>query len=533
MTPRWWEAGVIYQIYPRSFQDTNADGIGDLKGIERRLDYLAGLSVDAIWISPIYPSPMADFGYDVADYCDVDSRFGALADFDSLLAQAHARGLKILLDFVPNHTSYRHPWFVESRASRDNPKRDWYIWRDPAPDGGPPNNWISDFGGSAWAWDEATSQYYYHAFLKEQADLNWRHPAVQTAMYDVMRFWFDRGVDGLRIDVLWHMVKAADFPDNPPNPAYQPAMGDMHRVLQLHSTDQPEVHAIAAEMRAVADGYAAAGRGERVLIGEIYLPVDRLLHYYGRERAEVHLPFNFQLIDAPWQARSLATLIASYETLLPPGAWPNWVLGNHDRPRVAAKRGQAQARIAAMLLLTLRGTPTLYYGDELGLSDVAIPPAQVQDPRGLREPGFALGRDPVRTPMPWDGSENAGFTTVKPWLPLHDDWPVRNVARMAQQPHSILALYRRLLAIRRAHPALAIGDFALLDAEGDVLAYERRRGAERLIVALNLGGHSQGLELPGWASDCRVLLSTVADTAQIGDGAVLLRPDEGLILTAD
>ena len=276
---------MIYQIYPRSFQDTNGDGIGDLKGIERRLDYLAGLGVDAIWISPIYPSPMADFGYDVADYCDVDPRFGTLADFDSLLAQAHARGLKVLLDFVPNHTSDRHPWFVESRASRDNPKRDWYIWRDPAPDGGPPNNWISDFGGSAWEWDEATGQYYYHAFLKEQPDLNWRNPAVQAAMYDVMRFWFDRGVDGFRIDVLWHLVKAADFPDNPPNPAYQPAMGDMHRVLQLHSTDQPEVHEIAADMRAIADRYGASGRGERVLIGEIYLPVDRLMDYYGRERA--------------------------------------------------------------------------------------------------------------------------------------------------------------------------------------------------------------------------------------------------------
>ena len=241
----------------------------------------------------------------------------------------------------------------------------------------------------------------------------------------------------------------------------------------------------------------------------------------------------FQLIDAPWEARSLATLIANYEAALPPGAWPNWVLGNHDRPRVAAKRGQAQARVAAMLLLTLRGTPTLYYGDELGLSDVAIPSAQVQDPRGLREPGLALGRDPVRTPMPWDGSENAGFTTAKPWLPLNADWPIRNVARMAQEPHSILALYRRLLAARRAHPALAIGDFALLDSEGDVLAYERRHGAERLIVALNLGGHSQRLELPDWASDCRVLLSTVADAALAGDGAVLLRADEGLILMAD
>jgi glycosidase len=531
MTALWWQTGVIYQIYLRSFQDTNGDGIGDLKGIERRLDYLASLGVDAIWISPIYPSPMADFGYDIVDYCGIDSRFGALADFDDLIAQAHARGLKVLLDFVPNHTSDRHPWFVESRSSRDNPKRDWYLWRDPAPNGGPPNNWISDFGGAAWEWDEATRQYYYHAFLKEQADLNWRNPAVQAAMYDVMRFWFDRGVDGFRIDVLWHMVKAADYRDNPPNPTYQPAMGDMHRVLQLHSTDQPEVHAVAADMRAIADSYCA--KGERVLIGEIYLPVDRLMHYYGQDRAGVHLPFNFQLVDASWKARSLALLIASYEAALPPGGWPNWVLGNHDRPRVAAKHGQAQARIAAMLLLTLRGTPTLYYGDELGLTDVAISPAQVRDPRGVREPGLALGRDPVRTPMPWDGSENAGFSTARPWLPLNADWSTRNVAQMAEEPHSILTLYRQLLAVRRAHLALSIGDFALLDAEGDVLAYERRHDAERLIVALNLGAQSHRLELPDWASDWRPLLSTVADARLAGDGALLLRADEGVILTTN
>jgi alpha-glucosidase len=333
--------------------------------------------------------------------------------------------------------------------------------------------------------------------------------------------------------VLWHMVKAADFLDNPPNPAYQPPMGDMHRVLQLHSTDQPEVHEIAADMRAIADNYGATGRSACVLIGEIYLPLDRLLRYYGRERAEVHLPFNFLLVEAPWDARSLATLITDYEAALPPGGWPNWVLGNHDRPRVATRRGPAQARVAAMLLLTLRGTPTLYYGDELGLSDVAIPPFRVQDPRELREPGLALGRDPVRTPMPWDGSENAGFTTAKPWLPLNADWPTRNVARLAEEPHSILTLYRRLLAARRAHLALSIGGFALLDAEGDVLAYERRHGAERMIVALNLGGRSHRLELPDWAGGYRPLLSTIDDAALAADRALLLRSGEGVILTAD
>jgi glycosidase len=301
-------------------------------------------------------------------------------------------------------------------------------------------------------------------------------------------------------------------------------------VRQLYSTDQPEVHEIAADMRAIADSYGADGLGERVLIGELYLPVDRLMHYYGRTRAGVHLPFNFQLIGAPWEARSLARLIADYEAALPPGGWPSWVLGNHDRPRVATKRGPAQARVAAMLLLTLRGTPTLYYGDELGLSDVAIPADQVQDPRELREPGLGLGRDPVRTPMPWDGTENAGFTTGRPWLPLNADWPTRNVARMAQEPHSILALNRRLLALRRAHPALSVGDITLFPTEGDVLAYERRHGAERLIVALNLGARSQRLELPDWAGDDRPLLSTIDDAMRIVDGGLLLRGHEGVIL---
>jgi alpha-glucosidase len=532
MTAPWWQACVIYHIYPRSFQDTNNDGIGDLRGIERRLEYLVSLGVDAIWISPIYPSPMADFGYDVADYCDVDPCFGTLADFDRLLMQAHRLGLKVLLDFVPNHTSDRHPWFVESRASHENDKRSWYIWRDPAADGGPPNNWISDFGGSAWEWDGTTRQYYYHAFLKEQPDLNWRHPDVQAAMYDVMRFWLDRGVDGFRIDVLWHLLKAADFPDNPPNPAYRPEMGEMLGLLQVNSTDQPEVHQIAAEMRDIADSYGAKGQGERVLLGEIYLPVDRLMHYYGRERPGVHLPLNFQLIDARWEGRSLAKLITDYEAALPPDGWPNWVLGNHDRPRVATKRGQAQARVAAVLLLTLRGTPTLYYGDELGLSDVAIEPSRVRDPRELREPGLGLGRDPVRTPMPWDTSENAGFTTAKPWLPLNADWPTRNVARMTKESQSIRTLYCRLLALRRDRLALSIGDFVLLNVEDEILAYERRNDAERLIVALNLGAHPHRLQLPDWARASQSLLSTVENTALVQGGALLLRSNEAVVLKA-
>lgn len=519
-TPAWWQSAVIYQIYPRSFQDSNGDGIGDLAGIEARLEYLANLGVHAVWISPIFPSPMADFGYDVADYCNIDPRFGTLADFQSLLTKAHDLGLKVLLDFVPNHSSDQHPWFVESRSSRDNPKRDWYLWRDPAPDGGAPNNWISDFGGPAWEWDAATGQYYYHAFLKEQPDLNWRNPAVVDTMLGVLDFWFARGVDGFRIDVLWHMVKHADFPDNPANPAFTPAMGEMHRVLQLHSTDQPEVHAIAAAMRRRAD----AAR-DRVLIGEIYLPVERLMEYYGKtEEPGVHLPFNFQLIDAPWDAELLAKLIADYEAALPPGGWPNWVLGNHDRPRVVAKRGEAQARVAAMLLLTLRGTPTLYYGDELGLADVAIPPERVQDPRELNEPGLGLGRDPVRTPMAWDDTANAGFSGAAPWLPLHDDWPTRNVAAQQGDPESMWTLHRDLLALRHARKALTLGDWKPLPTTGSVLAYERhwRDGGqdERIVVALNLSNTPQFFD----RRDMRQLLSTLPGEDEA------LRANEGVIL---
>lgn len=524
--PPWWHAGVIYQVYPRSFQDSDGDGVGDLKGIERRLDHLVLLGVDAVWLSPIYPSPMADFGYDVSDYTGVDPVFGTLADLDTLIAAAHARGLRLLLDFVPNHSSDRHPWFVESRSSRDSPKRNWYIWRDAKPDGSPPNNWISDLGGSAWEWDAATGQYYLHAFLKEQPDLNWRNPEVRAAMLDAMRFWLERGVDGFRIDVLWHMVKRADFADNPLNPDWRAGDPEKERVLQLNSTDQPEVHDIAAAMRALADEYGA------LLIGEIYLPTPKLMTYYGTaERPEVQLPFNFQLIGAGWTAPALGKLIADYEAALPPGAWPNWVLGNHDRPRIATRVGEAQARVAAMLLLTLRGTPTIYYGDELGMTDVAIPPERVRDPQELRAPGQGFGRDPVRTPMPWDGSANAGFTAGEPWLPLGPDWQTRNVAAEKTDPDSMLLLYRALLALRHERPALALGDFAMVSAEGDVLAYERRFGDERVLVALNLGAEEQRFDLSKRVWNCTVLLSTIATgQSATGHSSLTLAPNEGVIL---
>ena len=357
----WWKSAVIYQIYPRSFQDTDNDGVGDLRGIMQRLPYLVELGVDAIWISPIFPSPMADFGYDVSSYIDIDPLFGTLADFDALVAAAHACGIKVLLDFVPNHTSDQHPWFVESRSARSNPRRDWYIWRDPGPAGGVPNNWLSQFGGTAWELDPATGQYYYHAFLREQPDLNWRNPQVRQAMYGAMRFWLRRGVDGFRVDVLWHLIKDDRFRDNPVNPNFAPGMRPHEVLLPLYTTDRPEMEEVVAEMRSVVDEF-----DDRLLIGEIYLPIERLVKYYGRDLKGAHLPFNFSLLSAPWHAATIAKLIAEYEAALPPGGWPNWVLGNHDRPRFAGRVGRDQARIAAMLLLTLRGTPTIYYGDEIG-----------------------------------------------------------------------------------------------------------------------------------------------------------------------
>lgn len=513
----WWEKGVVYQVYPRSFQDSDGDGIGDLAGIERRLDHIASLGVDAIWLSPIFPSPMKDFGYDVADYCGIEPMFGDLAAFDSLLAAVHARGLKLLLDFVPNHSSDQHSWFVESRAGRHSAKRDWYIWRDPAPDGGPPNNWISDFGGSSWEYDAASDQYYLHAFLKEQPDLNWRSSELKAAMLDVLRFWFDRGVDGFRIDVLWHIVKAEGLPDNPVNEVWHPGVRERDRLIQQHSTDQPEAHAIAAEMRAIADGY-----GDRALIGEIFLPNDRHARWFGTpERPEVHLPFNFQLIENDWNAAALRRVIADYEASLPPHGWPNWVIGSHDAPRIAARVGEEQARVAAMLLLTLRGTPTLYQGDEIGIGPVTIPPDRIRDPQDLRQPGIGIGRDRSRTPMAWDASPNAGFSTREPWLPLHNDWRTRNVAAQAGDAGSMLALYRRLLALRRAEPALTIGDFSLIDAPNGVLAYQRQHGERMLTVMLNLTGENRTMPWRG-----EVLLSTLDGEAEAG----MLSANEGLIL---
>ena len=526
MNDAWWKSAVLYQIYPRSFQDSDGDGVGDLKGIVERLPYLSELGVDALWLSPIFVSPMADFGYDIADYTAIDPLFGTMADFDALVEAAHARGLKVLLDLVPNHTSERHPWFEQSRASRDNAKRDWYIWRDPAPDSGPPNNWLSEFGGSAWAFDAVTGQYYYHAFLAAQPDLNWRNPAVMAAMHEVMRFWLRRGVDGFRVDVIWHLIKDEAFRDNPPNPDYRDGDPPYRRFLPIYSTDRPEVHDVIRGLRAVIDEFAA-----RVLIGEIYLPIEKLVAYYGRDLSGAHMPFNFSLLETPWQARAVGALIDRYEAALPPGAWPNWVLGNHDRPRVVSRVGAAQARVAAVLLLTLRGTPTLYYGDELGMSQVPIQPEQVQDPFEKNVPGFGFGRDGCRTPMQWDASLHAGFSRVAPWLPPGADAAVVNVVRERDDSDSLLSLYRRLIMLRRSRPALTQGGYRPLTAAGGALAYLRETDDDRVLVAVNMSPNSVAIAVPEAVLGQKVLISSTSGReGERCDRRLTLNGDEAVVV---
>jgi alpha-glucosidase len=520
----WWERAVIYQIYPRSFQDSNKDGIGDLEGIRRRLNFCVSLGIDAVWLSPIYRSPMADFGYDISNYTDIDPIFGTMSDFDRLLDEIKHCGLKLILDYVPNHTSSQHRWFEESRASRDNAKRDWYLWRDPLPDGSPPNNWLSNFGGSAWELDPLTEQYYYHSFLKEQPDLNWRNPAVVGAMHDVLRFWLRKGVDGFRIDVLWMLIKDDQWRDNPANPQFAPGMPPFSSQIPLYTTDRPEVQSTVSGLRQVTNEF-----DDRVLIGEIYLPLKRLVTYYGVDLGGVQLPFNFQLLQTVWDATVIANLIEQYEGALPPGGWPNWVLGNHDNPRIATRVGIEQARIAAMLLLTLRGTPTMYYGDELGMLNVPIPPDRVQDPFEKNVPGKGLGRDPSRTPMLWDATLYAGFSDHAPWLPVTPDHSTVNVELQSSDSTSFLALYRALLRIRKSYASLSIGTYAKFSGPRSVFAYLRDLGDERLLIALNFGATASDLSLIAMGS-VSVLLSTYMDRAGETLADVLrLRGNEGII----
>ena len=497
----WWKHGVIYQIYPRSFMDANGDGIGDLEGIRRRLDHLAWLGIDGIWISPCFPSPMKDFGYDVADYCDIDPMFGDLDDFDRLLREAHARDIKIILDWVPNHTSDQHPWFLESRSRRESPKRDWYVWRDPKLDGSPPNNWQAIFGGPAWEWDSETGQYYLRSFLKEQPDLNWRNPELVAAMHDTLRFWLDRGVDGFRIDVIHKIAKDPELRDNPLHENGLPGyLGQVHE----NDEDHEDVHAMLREIRRVVDAYP-----ERMTVGEVALshPDPAVVaRYYGRND-ELHLAFNFSFMHQAWSAAGFREQIDRFLGLLPERCWPDWVLSNHDFSRHATRHdhpelGDSRARLAAMLLLTLRGTPFLYYGEEIGMRDGEIPEDRRQDPLAWTiHP--KLSRDPERTPMQWTSEPGGGFSTGEPWLPLAGDHATRNVESQRWDSASLLHLYRDLLALRRATPALERGRFAWLESEGEVLAYERREGPSRALHRAQPGRRAGARPAPGRAGDRR------------------------------
>ena len=532
----WWQNGVIYQIYPRSFMDSNGDGIGDLNGVIERLDYLSDtIGMDAIWLSPIYPSPMADFGYDVADYCGIHPLFGSMADFDRLLEETHKRGKKLLLDLVPNHTSDEHPWFLESRSSRDNPKRDWYIWRDPAPGGGVPNNWLSHFGGPAWTFDEKTGQYYLHLFAKQQPDLNYRNPEVLAAMLDVMRFWLDKGVDGFRVDVIAKMMKDPLFRDEPPNPAWdgvRPFLSQLH----IYTSNMDDVHRLIQEMRKVLDAY-----DDRMMVGEIYLPNEDLMKYYGTsDKPECHLPFNFQLISAPWDAALVHKMVDDYEAALPADAWPNWVLGNHDRHRLATRVTPAQARVANMMLLTLRGTPTCYYGDEIGMENVPIPREYIQDPPAVNQPEIAhlFGRDPERTPMQWDDSPNAGFSAPKTkrlWLPLAANYKTVNVESQLKDKNSFLNFFIKIMDYRRMSPALKVGSYRSFDpkseeAQKNCFIYERKADKEHLLIALNFSGKEQRIELP-LSGKGKVLISTnTSGLGEINLSDFTLQPNEGCLI---
>lgn len=506
MSDPWYQNAVVYQIYPRSFLDTDGDGVGDLEGIRRRLDYIAGLGVDAVWISPFFRSPMKDYGYDVSDYTDVDPLFGTLDDFDRLLADAHARGLKILVDWVPNHTSDQHPWFVDARRSRSSPRRDWYVWRDGTPDR-PPNNWRAAFAPEpAWTWDETTEQWYLHLFLPEQPDLDWNNPDVVAAMHDTLRFWLDRGVDGFRMDVVHLIGKGRELADLPEHLAGVPACALI---------DEARTHELLRDLRRVLEGYD----GDRVMVGEIYLlDTSRVATYYGRGD-ELHLAFNFPPLYAPWDAGAWREAVEATETALTErGGWPTWVLSNHDNPRHRTRYGSAaRARAAAVLLLGLRGTPFLYAGEEWGLEDATVAGDAVRDPGG---------RDGCRAPLPWDSSATHGWPTETPWLPWPPDADRRNAADLDADGAEILALYRRLLALRRSSPALRGGAQRILTSPDGVLVWERRAGEDLRVVAVNFTGDKKDLDLAGsWRVDAS---THDREAGGVFDGS--LQGDEAIVL---
>jgi alpha-glucosidase len=514
----WSQRAAMYEVFPRSFQDSDGDGEGDIPGVIRRLDYLSWLGIDAIWLGPIYKSPLLDSGYDVSDFRSVDPVFATIQDFDALITEARARGIKVILDFTPNHVSDQHPWFVESMSSRNNPKRDWFIWKDPKEDGSPPNNWLDNVGNSAWTLDEQTGQYFYHRFLPEQPDLNWRHAELRQEIMETLRFWLDRGVDGFRTDGVSNLVEDDLLRDDPKEPeqSKEPPGWTEH----VFTSDRPETHDIVADMRRLIDSYP-----DRVLIGEAHLPMGRLMDYYGRRQPGLHIPFNFQLPSSkPWSACTIDAAIDQYLILLPKGAWPNWVIGSHDLPRVATRVGSEQARIAAVLLLTLKGAAIMYYGDEIGAEDVEVPPEKIRDPYGKR--GMD-SRDPQRSPMSWSGDQGAGFTAGDPWLPLSDDTALRNVEAMQQDEKSILYLYRELLHLRKSHRTLLAGDQKTMAGKQHVLTYQRYLDGQRFHIVLNFSDvpHVIELPLPG-----KVVIFLSLGSDRKGGGEIALQSNEGLVI---
>ena len=511
----WWKGAAIYQIYPRSFQDSNGDGIGDLPGITRRLPYVASLGVDAIWISPFFVSPMKDFGYDVADYCDVDPIFGTLADFDALVARAHELGLKVLIDQVYSHTSDEHPWFAQSRSDRTNPKNDWYVWADAKPDGSPPSNWQSVFGGPAWTWDARRGQYYLHNFLSSQPQLNLHNPEAQQAILDVMRFWLDRGVDGFRIDALNFAMHDPELTDNPPAPATdRPRTRPFDFQLRIHNQSHPDIPGFIRRIRALTDEYDAIFTVAEVGGDE----ADAEMKAFTEGEAHLNSAYGFDFLYADRLTPGLVCgALAQWPDTQGTG-WPSWAFENHDAPRAnsrwcAPEHREAFSRMKALLLVALRGNIILYQGEELGLTQVDIPFDQLHDPEAIANWPLTLSRDGARTPMPWQaGCGCGGFGSDTPWLPLGEDNLARSVEAQEADPHSLLAHTRAMLALRKAHPALHHGAVTLCDVRGDMLVLERRADAETVRAFFNFG--SENLALGGDEAAGTVLASINGATAE-------------------
>ncbi len=487
LSPEWWRSAVIYQIYPLSFKDTTGNGQGDLKGIIDKLDYLNGteqsLGVDAIWINPIHPSPKKDHGYDVIDYYDIDLELGDLETFDLLVSEADKRGIKIIMDYVLNHTSSQNPWFLESRSSRDNPKANWYLWRDPKPDGSAPNNWLSVFGGPAWTFDENRGQYYMHSFLSDQPDLDWRNPEVLDEMKNVLRFWLNRGVGGFRADAIEHLFKDRDFRDEPLNPNYNPETDNPYDALiHIYSRNQRiEILEIIKEIDEVLGNEKL-----NFMVSETWLCAEDLLEYHQASEKKVCMPMNLNTLGLPWRVDKFKDFIDKYDSLLNKDHWPNYIFSNHDVSRIVDRIGESKAKSAAMLQLTLRGTPFIYYGAELGMGGVRIPPESIQDPWEKQVPGLGIDRDVARTPMQWNDDKYAGFSNADPWLPVCDNYPEINVKKELEDPNSILNLYRSLIALRHQSSALTEGDYLPLESGNEnVLAYIRESETEKKLIMIN------------------------------------------------